>query len=69
MAARLAERAWCALARGEPYVICDLDGTPVSPALAKAIIAERYTVPEEVRHRRRTRRAPRRTGRVPQHLH
>lgn len=68
VAGRLAERAWAVMSRGEPYVICDLDGTPVSPQEAKAIIAERYTVPEEVRRRRRTRKMTKRVGRVPQQV-
>ena len=38
--------------RGVPYVICDTDGVPVTPQQAKTIIAERWTVPEEVRRRR-----------------
>jgi transposase len=56
VASRLAERAWVVLSRGEPYVIRDVDGTPVTPAEARAIIAERYTVPEDVRRRRRSRK-------------
>jgi transposase len=56
VAARLAERAWAVMDREEPYVVCDVDGRPVSHAEAKAIIAERYQVPEEVRRRRRTRK-------------
>jgi hypothetical protein len=43
-----------------PYVICDTDGTPVTAEQAKAIIAERFTVPEQVRRRRRSRK-----GKVP----
>lgn len=56
VAARLAERSWAVMARGEPYVLRDVDGREVTPAEAKAIIAERYTVPDEVRARRSTRR-------------
>ena len=41
-----------------PYELRDVDGTPVIPQQARAIIAERYTVPDEVR-RRNTRRARR----------
>ncbi|MEV4544711.1 hypothetical protein [Micromonospora echinaurantiaca] len=37
-----------------PYVICDTDGTPVTPEQAKHIIAERWTVTEDVRRRRRS---------------
>jgi hypothetical protein len=55
--------------RGTPYVVCDTDGTPVTPAQAKAIIAQHWTVPEEVRRRRRSKK-----GKAPQqvlngHLH
>ena len=48
--------------RGMPYVICDTDGRPVDPAEAKAIIAEHWTVPAEVRARRRSKKA----GKAPQ---
>lgn len=64
VAAHLAERAWAVLTRGMPYVICDVDGTPVTPAAAKAIIAARYTVPAEVRARRRSKKTTR-VGKVP----
>jgi hypothetical protein len=37
-------------------VICDTNGTPLTPEQAKQIIAQRYTVPEEVRRRRRNRK-------------
>jgi hypothetical protein len=57
VAARLAERAWTVLARGEPYVLRDLDGAPVTPEQARRIIAERYAVADEVRLRRRSRKA------------
>jgi len=36
-----------------PYVICDTDGSPLDPATAKQIIAEQWTVPAQVRARRR----------------
>jgi transposase len=54
VAARLAERAWLTMARGEPYVVCDLDGQPVTPEQAKRLIAEHFTVTAEVRRRRRS---------------
>ena len=54
VAARLAERGWLTMARGEPYVICDLAGRPVTPEQARRLIAERFTVPAEVRRRRRS---------------
>jgi transposase len=63
VAAHLAERAWRVMDRGTPYVVCDTDGTPVTPAQAKAIIAQHWTVPEEVRRRRRSRK-----GKAPQQV-
>jgi hypothetical protein len=64
VAARLADRAWVTLSRGEPYVLRDVDGREVSVAEGRAIVAERFAVPEEVRRRRRTRKA----GKAPQQL-
>ena len=63
VAAHLAERAWRVIDRETPYVLCDTDGTPVTPAQAKAIIAQHWTVPEEVRRRRRHKK-----GKAPQHV-
>jgi transposase len=63
VAGHLAERAWTVLHRGTPYVICDNNGTPVTAAEAKQIIAERWTVPEDVRKRRRSRKT---AGKAPQ---
>jgi Transposase IS116/IS110/IS902 family len=63
VAAHLAERAWVTFNREMPYVICDTDGTPVTPDQAKAIIAEHWTVPEEVRRRRRSKK-----GKAPQQV-
>ena len=54
VAAELAEQAWLVMRRGAPYVLRDIDGTEVTPAEAKAIIAERYTVTEATRQRRRS---------------
>jgi hypothetical protein len=48
--------------RGTPYVIRDTDGRPVTPQQANAIIAERWTVPPEIRARRRSKK----TGKAPQ---
>jgi hypothetical protein len=56
LAGHLAERARAVLHRGTPYVICDTGGNPVTPAQAKKVIAERWTVPEDVRKRRRSRK-------------
>lgn len=62
VAANLAERAWAVMHRGMPYVICDTDGRPVDPDDAKAIIANHWTVPADVRARRRSKK----TGKAPQ---
>ena len=63
VASHLAERAWAVMHRGTPYVICDNNGNPVTPAEAKKIIAEKWTVPEDVRKRRRSRKT---AGKAPQ---
>jgi hypothetical protein len=45
--------------------VCDTDGTPVDPRTAKRLIAERYTVPAELRaSRRRVSGAKRMKGRL-----
>ncbi len=62
VAASLAERFWSVMHRGMPYVICDTDGRPVDPDEARVIIAEHWTVPADVRARRRSRKA----GKAPQ---
>ena len=61
VAANLAERAWAVMNRQTPYVICDTDGTPVTAEQATAIIAEHWTVPADVRARRRSKK-----GKAPQ---
>ena len=67
VAAHLAERAWAVLNRGMPYVVCDIDGTPVTPAEAKTIIAEQWTVSADVRARRRSKKT--KAGKAPQQVH
>jgi transposase len=62
VAANLAERAWTVMNRGMPYVICDNDGQPIEPSHAKTIIADHWTVPDEIRARRRSTKK----GKVPQ---
>jgi transposase len=57
VAARLAERAWVVPSRGQAYELRDVDGTPVTPAEARCLIQERYTVSEEVRRRLRSRKS------------
>lgn len=64
VAASLSERFWAVMNRAEPYTIRDTDGRPVSPAEAKAIITEHWTVPPEVRARRRSKKA----GKAPQKI-
>jgi hypothetical protein len=39
---------------GQPYVLRDVDGTAVTIEQARAIIAERYAIPKDLRARRRT---------------
>jgi len=53
IAATLLTRIVACWRAGEPYVIRDTEGTPVSLAEGRRIIAERYTVPAELREQRR----------------
>jgi transposase len=53
---RMLYRLWRVLERQTPYVVCDINGRPVTPDQAKQIIAERYTVPEDIRRRRRSKK-------------
>ena len=64
VAAALAERFWTVMNRQMPYVICDTDGGAVDADEAKTIIADHWTVPPEVRARRRSKKA--KTGKAPQ---
>ncbi len=64
VAANLAERFWAVMHRGMPYVVCDTDGRAVTPDEARAIIAEHWTVPTEVRARRRSKKV----GKAPQQV-
>ena len=63
VAGHLAERSWTVLSRGTPYVIRDNNGNPVTAGQARQIIAEKWTVPEDVRKRRRSRKT---AGKAPQ---
>jgi hypothetical protein len=58
-ATHLLDRIWVVLSQDRPYELRDVDGRPVTTREAQRIIAERYSVPEEVR-RRNTRRHRRR---------
>lgn len=57
-ATHLLDRIWTILKEERPYELRDVDGTPVTVERAREIIAERYTVPKQVRQRnnQRTRR-------------
>ncbi len=51
----LLDRVRTILLEDRPYELRDVDGTPVTPQQAREIIAERYTVPDEVRQRNNNR--------------
>ncbi|MBE3144465.1 MAG: transposase [Planctomycetes bacterium] len=51
VATHLLDRVWVVVAKDKPYELRDVDGRPVTPEQARQIIAEKYTVPEEVRKR------------------
>jgi transposase len=57
VARKLIERTWTVLTRGEPYQLRDIDGTPVTVAVAKHLARTEYAVPEDVRARARARSA------------
>ena len=65
VAAHLARRLWRTLERQSAYVVRDTDGNIVNRAEAKDIIAERWTVDEETRRRRRSKK---RAGKAPQQV-
>jgi len=66
VAAHLADRAWVTLMRQEPYLLRDLDGNAICVAEGKTIVAEHFTLSEDVRRRRRTKKQ--RSGKAPQVL-
>jgi transposase len=51
--AHLLNRVGVVLREDRPYQLRDVDGTPITSERARQIIAQRYTVPEEVRQRNR----------------
>ena len=53
VATRLVNRIGKVLRTGEAYELRDTDGTPISVAEGKAIVAERFTIPLEIRSARR----------------
>ncbi len=50
-ATHLLDRVYAVLRDQRPYVVRDVNGTPLSPLQAHAICQERYHVPDEVRRR------------------
>jgi hypothetical protein len=50
-ATHLLDRVLAVLREDKAYEVRNVDGTPVTVKQARAIIAERYTVPQEVRRR------------------
>jgi transposase len=53
VATRLVNRIGRVLRTGHPYELRDTDGTPISVAEGKAIVATRFTIPVEIRNARR----------------
>jgi transposase len=56
VATRLVNRIGKVLRTGEPYELRDMDGNPISVTQGKNIVAERFTIPTEVRNARRRHR-------------
>jgi transposase len=63
VAGHLALRLHAAMLRASPYQLRDTDGRPVTPEEARQIITAHWTVPDDVRKRRRSRKN---NGRTPQ---
>ena len=53
VARKLVERTWTVLTRGTPYRLQGLDGEPITTRAAKVLIAQQFTVPEDIRSRAR----------------
>ncbi len=69
-ATHLLDRVFAVLRDDQPYELRDVDGTPVSKAQGRAIVLERYVVPEAVRQRHnQRRRRERRDQRAEQQHH
>jgi hypothetical protein len=49
----LLTRIVACLRNNTPYQLRDVDGSPITPAQGRAIVAERYQIPPEVRAARR----------------
>ena len=61
VAARLAERAWTVMHRGQPYQLRDTASTSIDRADGKRITTVRFTVPDDIRRQRRSEKG----GRAP----
>lgn len=68
-ATHLLDRVYVILKEDRPYELRDVDGTPVTREQARAIIAERYHVPQEVRARNNRRTRNERAERRLEHQH
>lgn len=68
-ATHLLDRVRVILLEDRPYELRGVDGTPVTPEQARAIIAEHYTVPEEVRKRNNRRARKERAERRAERKH
>jgi hypothetical protein len=66
-ATHLLDRVRTILLQDRPYELRDVDGSPVTPQEARTIIAERYTVPDEVRRRNNRRARKRRADQQAEH--
>jgi transposase len=62
-ATHLLDRVLTILREDRPYQLRDVDGTPVTAEQARTIIAERYTVPDEIRQRNNKRHRQERSKR------
>ncbi len=56
MATRLVNRIGKVLRSGEDYELRDTDGTPITTAQGRTIVAERFSIPAEIREARRRNR-------------
>lgn len=68
-ATHLLDRVRVILRDDRPYELRDVDGTPVTPQQARAIIEQRYIVPQEVRQRNNRRARKRRAQRHAEQQH
>ena len=64
VAGHLALRLHAAMLRGTPCQLRDTDGTPITPGQARQVIAANWTVPDDIRKRRRSRKKT--SGKAPQ---